>query len=68
VVELRGKRFIVGKNQRRPVKCLYDLGHSECLSRPSDAQQNLMFFAVRYAASELLDGACLISSGLVIKA
>ena len=66
VIELRRQCLIVGHDQRRPIGLLNDLRHGEGLARTGDSQQDLMLFAVEYAAYEGLNGAALIAFGFVV--
>src|SRR5208283_5084559 len=49
VVELRRQSFVVGKNQRRAIQLLDDLGHRIGLARPRHAEQHLVFLAIEDA-------------------
>ena len=61
VIELRRERLVVGHHQSRTIERLDHFGHGECLPRSGDAQQDLMLFAVEYAAGQCLDGRSLVA-------
>lgn len=44
-VQLRGKRFIVGNNQRGLLEARDNIGHGECLAGARDAQKRLVCHA-----------------------
>ena len=66
VEELRGERLVVRQDHGRAVLRLDDLGHGEGLAGAGDAEQDLVLFAGRDTADELVDGFGLIAAGLVV--
>ena len=66
VIKLRGKSFVVGHHQRRPVGLLDDFRHRVGLARPGDPQQNLVLFAVENAARQRMNCGCLVTLRLVV--
>jgi hypothetical protein len=58
----------VGQDQGRASGLLDELGHGVGFAGAGDSEQNLVLFAVQYAAEKLIDGGCLISARLVVDA
>ena len=66
MVELGGEGFVVGHDEGGAVGGLDDFGGGEGLARPSDAEQDLVLFAIKDAAGEGFDGAGLVALGFVV--
>ena len=60
-VELGGKRLVVRKDERRPVRACDDVGHSEGLARTRDAEQDLVAYAGIEIRDQLVDGGRLVA-------
>src|SRR5581483_10118626 len=61
LIELRGERFVVAEDERRPVDLLDHLRHGEGLPRSGDAEEHLMPAAGADGFDELLDRPRLIA-------
>lgn len=56
----------MGQDQGRATGLFDDLRHGKSLAGAGDSQQNLMLFAIEYAAEKLIDGRHLIATRAVI--
>ncbi len=63
-VELCGKGFVVGEDERGALDGLDDVGHRESFARAGDAHQDLVTLALAESAEEGVDGLRLIAGGL----
>jgi len=65
VVELSGKCFVVGEDERGTLQLFDYLGHAEGFAGTGDAEENLIFFAGVDAGDEFGDGSGLVALGFV---
>ena len=63
-IKLSGQRFIVRKNQGRPLYAGDDIGHRERFSRPGRPLQHLLFFTGRKTVYQSIDCLRLITHGM----
>ena len=66
MIELRRKGFVVSQHQRWTPDILNHLGHGVGFARACDAQQHLVLFAGIDTASQFINRASLVASGLIV--
>ena len=65
--KLRGKGFVVGKNERGTIDIGDNVRHGKSFARTGNAEQSLFFISVQNTSGQLFDSLRLVSRRLIIR-